>query len=301
VNGVPVITDKMVLDPTQGQLYHDGTTIVLQDALPARDRREEVILARSYQSKAVFFQDGGEIGGAWSPIRWNSLQGIDQKRLLARSLEQGGDRPDEAGTIIRFVTAPPVRARSWSSAARMGQRGPDQPHHEHRPAAQNDEDLGGWINVQRKKFDKDSEHGKTLSAIGFSSDALEASWQMKFDLLVAYKKKNGHCNVPQNDEDLGGWINAQRMKFDKDSEHGKKLSAIGFSSDAREARWQEKFDLLVAYRKKNGHCNVPRSDKDSGIWVNSQRRNCDEDSERGIQLSAIGFCWSIHKKKKIQV
>ena len=48
-------------------------------------------------------QHGREIGGAWSPVRWNSLQGIDQEGLLELSLEQGGDRPDEAGTIIRFV------------------------------------------------------------------------------------------------------------------------------------------------------------------------------------------------------
>ena len=146
--------------------------------------------------------------------------------------------------------------------------------------------------------DKDSEHGKKLSAIGFCWNTYKPLWQETFDLLVAYKKKDGHCNVPQSDKDLGVWVNSQRKKFDKNSEHGKKLIAIGFSPDAREASWKENFDLLVAYKKKNSHCNVPQKDKDLGRWTNTQRRCCDEDSEHGIQLNAIGFCWSLRSSGK---
>ena len=48
-------------------------------------------------------QYGREISGAWIPARWNGLQGLDQERVLARSLKQGGDRPGEAGTVIWFA------------------------------------------------------------------------------------------------------------------------------------------------------------------------------------------------------
>ena len=30
-----------------------------------------------------------------------------------------------------------------------------------------------------------------------------------------------------------------------------------------EDKWQEKFDLLVAFKKKHGHCNVPKKEMES--------------------------------------
>ena len=40
------------------------------------------------------------------------------------------------------------------------------------------------------------------------------------------------------------------MVYDKDSERGKKLSAIMVCWNTHETSWQENFDLLVAYKKK---------------------------------------------------
>ena len=100
----------------------------------------------------------------------------------------------------------------------------------------------------------------------------EDNWQEKFQQLVAYKEKHGDCNVPQRDGHLDGWVNVQRMYCDKDSEHGKQLSAIGFCWNILEASWQDKFDLLVAYQKERGHCLVPQRDGDLGGWVNAQRK-----------------------------
>ena len=57
VNGVAIVTNKMMLDPTQRQHYHDGAAIVLQDALPARIGWGEVILADPCKGKATICQD----------------------------------------------------------------------------------------------------------------------------------------------------------------------------------------------------------------------------------------------------
>ena len=48
MNDAAIVTNKMVLDPTQGQPYHDGAPFVLQVALSSRDRREEIILAENF-------------------------------------------------------------------------------------------------------------------------------------------------------------------------------------------------------------------------------------------------------------
>ena len=49
MNGVPVITDKMVLAPTQGHPEDDGAAIVLQDVMPRSPPGAKVILARPDQ------------------------------------------------------------------------------------------------------------------------------------------------------------------------------------------------------------------------------------------------------------
>jgi len=37
-------------------------------------------------------------------------------------------------------------------------------------------------------------------------------------------------------------------------------------------RWYERYNDLKAYRKKHGHCNVPRKDPNLGNWVDTQRK-----------------------------
>lgn len=38
-------------------------------------------------------------------------------------------------------------------------------------------------------------------------------WEEYFELLVIYKEKHGHSNVPQSDRPLGGWVAYQRRKY----------------------------------------------------------------------------------------
>ena len=39
------------------------------------------------------------------------------------------------------------------------------------------------------------------------------NWYNKFELLKQFKEKNGHCNVPTKDEELGGWVKRQQQYF----------------------------------------------------------------------------------------
>ena len=49
-------------------------------------------------------------------------------------------------------------------------------------------------------------------------------WTLQFENLKAFKRKYGHCMVPQKypqDRSLGNWVNKQRMEFKKKSENVK--------------------------------------------------------------------------------
>ncbi|KAL9179933.1 hypothetical protein ACHAXT_007903 [Thalassiosira profunda] len=41
----------------------------------------------------------------------------------------------------------------------------------------------------------------------------KSNWDTKFDELVEYKKKHGHCNVPIAHPQLGGWVQTQRQHY----------------------------------------------------------------------------------------
>lgn len=110
-------------------------------------------------------------------------------------------------------------------------------------------------------------------------------WESKFNDLVNYHKKNGHCLVPHNyhDQGLAQWVKRQRYQMkllvqDKHStinkERKAKLEGLGFIFDSHRATWEEKFQALLLFKAQNGHCNVPSKyeDKSLAIWVKCQRR-----------------------------
>lgn len=65
--------------------------------------------------------------------------------------------------------------------------------------------------------------------------------------------------------------------------------------------WSQKYFLLKQFKQVNGHCKVPRSNKQLGQWVNNQRRAY-RNVKNGIsgtkisqdkidKLDKLGFCW----------
>jgi superfamily II DNA or RNA helicase len=134
-------------------------------------------------------------------------------------------------------------------------------------------------------------------------DKLGVTWDERFGELVAYKKRFGHCNVPQRwteNLQLATWISNVRRsrKQGKLSEDRiQRLNQIGFVWDSLEASWEEKFAELEIFKSTHGHCNV--SDRWSenlqlATWVSDQRKHRKKGklSENRIQrLSEIGFVW----------
>mmetsp|Transcript_26208 Transcript_26208/g.55305 ORF Transcript_26208/g.55305 Transcript_26208/m.55305 type:complete len:522 (-) Transcript_26208:281-1846(-) len=112
--------------------------------------------------------------------------------------------------------------------------------------------LGTWVNKQRMEQKNRSEEKTSslndsrlerLESIGFrwAKRKGQASWDAKFNELVAYKAKFGNCNVPTKYRDnstLGRWVSTQRAEYKKYQEGQKtsmnadrirRLDGIGFA------------------------------------------------------------------------
>ncbi|KAL9189802.1 hypothetical protein ACHAXT_009477 [Thalassiosira profunda] len=132
------------------------------------------------------------------------------------------------------------------------------------------------------------------------------NWYEQLEQLRAYEKKHGDCNVPNhgNDPQLARWVSKQRQKCKGgklSNERKELLDQMGFCWTIN-SEWTERFELLRAYKKKHGHCNVRRHDRVRGIalghWVGYQRMALKEgylslSAERKKRLDELGFQWRI--------
>ena len=136
-------------------------------------------------------------------------------------------------------------------------------------------------------------------------------WETNFQLLIQYKEREGHVNVPnahkEDGGNLGWWLQNQRhlykngkLKTDRLNE----LESIGIVWDYRtesEDRWEDMYQRLVKYKEQDGHTEVPYNYKDEdgknlGTWVNQQRQSKkqgDLDRDSIDRIEALGFTWEI--------
>jgi len=135
--------------------------------------------------------------------------------------------------------------------------------------------------------------------------------------LVAYKKKYGHCDVKQREneefEGLGNWVQMQRRRKRGNGGYRNltegeidRLDSLGFSwaFDYTDKMWDDKFERLEQFRRTNGHCNVPvfNYDKDPKLsrWCNNQKWKNNKGTlrpDRKAKLQSIGFLSATKKKK----
>ena len=131
------------------------------------------------------------------------------------------------------------------------------------------------------------------------------SWDESYQQLVAYQRKHGSCDVPHSEyPKLAGWVSVQkgrnRSKLRQDQID--RLNSIGFNWDKPDARfekkWNEKFELLKAYKREHGTAIVPELkdsiDNSLSYWVKRQRSKYHRKKlrrDRQEKLDEIGFVW----------
>lgn len=112
-------------------------------------------------------------------------------------------------------------------------------------------------------------------------------WNMRFQELVEFQKKHGHCLVPMYDHaspKLSNWVKRQRNQYrlKVEGKHStlcdkrqKALEDLGFVWDSHAACWEERYKELCQFYRENGHSKVPKSYKKNpslSVWVKCQRR-----------------------------
>jgi superfamily II DNA or RNA helicase len=145
---------------------------------------------------------------------------------------------------------------------------------------------------------------KRLTEIGFEWDPQSTAWESSLGALKEFIATNGHCNVPYSyslNPKLGSWVTTQRRQYNigkLSSERIKILKGLGMEWDPYDARWDEFYELLKAFKKSHRHCRVPSTYKPNSKlanWVINQRQFYSKgkvSKARISKLERIGFEWN---------
>ena len=104
---------------------------------------------------------------------------------------------------------------------------------------------------------------------------------------------------------LGAWVGQQRKVKKKgklSADRERCLESLGMEWDPLIAQWEEMFALLETYKRREGHCNVPRGHEadevNLGAWVTNQRtakRKGVLSADKDRRLESLGIVWSVLK------
>ena len=148
-----------------------------------------------------------------------------------------------------------------------------------------------------------------LDEIGFCWDAQEYEWKSNFKLLEQFVKREGHCDIPQKHveagENLGAWLNTQRLlqrEGTLEKSRQERLEELGVIWNPKEVRdnrsWMNKYELLVKFKEREGHCRVPKKHVEDGEnlgkWLSRQKEAHKKgklDPERYQKLNGLGVVW----------
>lgn len=163
--------------------------------------------------------------------------------------------------------------------------------------------LGTWVSIQRGRIARmPKDRREKLDAIGFVWDPLVEAWEDGFRRLEDFVTRENHCRVPnkhdENGFNLGTWVSVQRRsKLKMSADRHSRLDSLGFIWDNLAINWNEGYQRLEAFQRREGHCRVARMHIEDGFqlgtWVGTQRSKKDKLSiDRLRKLDAIGFIWN---------
>jgi hypothetical protein len=177
---------------------------------------------------------------------------------------------------------------------------------------QEDIPFGNWVDKQRQLHTKNIirlDRKVLLDELGFVwSVDYSARWNKQYEKLVEFKRKHGHCLVPQKykeDASLATWIDTQRIVHTNNKikpDRKGLLDELGFVWRVDNSEfWNTQYEKLVEFKRKNGHCLVPsgyQEDASLGFWVSIQRHTQFHSknkikSNRHVLLDEIGFVWKV--------
>jgi superfamily II DNA or RNA helicase len=157
-----------------------------------------------------------------------------------------------------------------------------------------------WIWRQRQLLKRgimSPEHAKQLAALGVVCPGPSLEWETRFNQVVAFRARFGHCNL---DKSFRNWASKQRAAFREGSlskDRIERLAALDFAWNRQEQRDAEGLEGLKVFQRKFGHCNVPaayRDDPSLGLWVfgvRKRKRKRTLGKSLKDSLDELGFSW----------
>lgn len=126
--------------------------------------------------------------------------------------------------------------------------------------------LNQWAGTQRERAVKGTlklHRYNLLINIGFSFNLDLDLWLKQYDLLLQFKNKYGTCRINCNKypemASLYNWTRNQIQNKDSLTLFQKtRLDELGFNWESKDEAWSRNVDALKKFKKKYGHCNVPR-------------------------------------------
>jgi hypothetical protein len=104
----------------------------------------------------------------------------------------------------------------------------------------------------------------------------DTTWNNMYKLLLSYKERHGHVQVPRNAtkeqkadypdlSKLANWVGRQRRDYRRPVEDSKRLQEyqilaldkIGFDWDPHRTTWMKRYQELKEFKAIHGHANVP--------------------------------------------
>jgi len=192
-------------------------------------------------------------------------------------------------------------------------------------------ELADWLEKQRSQYrlyvnecesEMNVERCAILEAVGVKwNHKNDEIWERQFRNLQAYKEIHGDTLVPrkwEGSKSLGEWVTDQRRQFkfqlsnkpnNLSREREQRLNGVGFTWMLRNrVGWDLRFQELIEYQQKHGHCMVPqhyKANKALGKWVSKQREQYRlflqgkasiMKQEKINKLNTLGFCWGVKGK-----
>ena len=176
--------------------------------------------------------------------------------------------------------------------------------------------INRWLRRQkRQKVDENltEEQIRRLEQLpGWDWD-LGDSFEDMFALLLRFKAKRGHINVPskhiEEGKKLGCWLD----KFKQDKRAGRidpkmeeTLNNLGIQWEILEAQWEQYYLLLLQFVEREGHADVMQRHEEEGerlgIWVATQRSQYKKgklSQERIERLEQVDFLWEKKRGKTL--
>jgi hypothetical protein len=217
--------------------------------------------------------EGGWKLGIWLGKQRESKKAGKLSAIYEQRLEEAGVVWDPCSKKWKNMFALLLRFKD-----REGHCNVAQIHHE------DGECLGTWLMSQRVLW-RDGTLPETrrrrLEEAGVVWNAQSNRWDEMYSLLFQYKARESHCRVPvkhkEEGKNLGSWLATQRKSYRANTLSSYRqalLEQLGVTWNFQTEQWNEMFKLLLRFKKREGHSQVPidhkENDKNLGHWVAKQ-------------------------------